>query len=163
MGPGADFEQQFETWLDQEHALLDELLQSVEHMKTALVEGSSVDTILRDKEHLLEKLEKCTAQRQQLLLQHGIPIGRGNLGEDLSAHNCSARVIEKYRAFEQLVHDCEIQNQALGRMAKRREGFVNRALEALGSATAGTSTATSTYSPGGHHADGGPARWLGSA
>lgn len=163
MSPGADFEQQFEARLDEEHALLHELLQSVERMKTALVEGSSVDSILLQKEQLLEKLEKCTALRMQLLLQHDIPLGRGNLGADLAARGCCGKLLEKYRDFEQLVRDCEIQNQALGRMAKRREGFVNRALDALGSATASTSTSTSTYSPGGHHAGSGPARWLGSA
>lgn len=159
MVTGSEFEQQFEARLGEEHALLRELMQSLERMKSALIAGSSVESILREKEQLLQQLENCTALRVQLLRHNGISHGPGGLGEALAEHGCSAALIERYQGFEQTVSACQLQNQSLGRLTKRRESFVNRALDALGS----TGSSDNTYSSAGDNAGATTARWLGSA
>lgn len=148
MSPDAGFEQRFANCLECEHGLLLELLVSLERMKLALLDGSSVEHLLQEKEQLLARIESTTGQRRQLLLECGISLGRGNLGDDLAAHNCSPQLVGKYREFEKTVTDCQRQNQALGRLAKRREGLVNRALKTLDATSSASTYSASGFSDG---------------
>ena len=155
----AGFERALSTRLEEEHSLLRALLLILGQVRSALIDGMDVEQILQDKQQLLVQLERLTAARMQLLREHGVAAGGDGLLTELAARNCSAEMLQQYREFEATARACQVQNRALGQLAKRRESFVHRALHALRGPAAGATL----YSGKGFNAASNPARWLGSA
>ena len=141
--------------LSEQHQLAGELLNCLSDITGAMSDGGigqedtkNLESLLGRKSSILDRLDVKNSGLQSWLQQNGY--SKNAVSEAILAQSDHSELLSFWREFQQLIHDCQLQNTANNSLANGRIAHTRQALNVL---TNSDNNLTASYAEDGKPSD----------